>query len=58
VRKLEDQEQITLRLPKHLLKLAETEAERLAPLVQSRSDILRMAIERGMKAVQKIKIGE
>ena len=54
VRKLEDQEQVSIRLPRSLLKLADAEAKRLAPLAQSRSDVLRMAFEHGMKQVQKI----
>jgi hypothetical protein len=52
----QNQEQITIRVPKRLLKLAEAEAKRLSPLVQSRSDVLRMALEQGMKRVQKITV--
>lgn len=50
------QEQITLRLPKAELAKVGKLCARLHPLVATRADLLRMAFELGMKAVEDVAV--
>lgn len=50
-----DTTQISLRIPNALIEAADAHAKRLAPLVQTRAEVLRAAVELGLEAMKKAK---
>ncbi len=50
-----DTTQISLRIPNSLIEAADAHAKRLAPLVQTRAEVLRAAVELGLEMMKKAK---